>query len=164
METVDSGNGSEVQNGVVIPQHTIEDSTNKKKKAKKTLAQLPVYRDASNLKYILALLMAKSPKKMTKFFDLSLANISETCKTIGFADVSRSIEDRIWYINCALVLINEIRNDFVILRKLNLIVDKDLDNKIKSLVKSIISQLIGWRDYTSSEGVDYQETNKEFEK
>jgi len=48
METVDSGNGSEVQNGVVIPQQTIEDSTNKKKKAKKTLAQLPVYRDASN--------------------------------------------------------------------------------------------------------------------
>lgn len=153
MSKVDSGKIEFLENGVVIPEGTIADSIEKKKKKGKTLAQLPVYRDASNLKYIITALMMKSPKKMTKFFDLSLANISEVCKSIGFAYISRSVDDRIWYINCALILVNEIRNDFVILRKLGLLVDKDLDNKSKALSKKIIAQLIGWRDFTSSEGV-----------
>lgn len=57
-----------------------------------------------------------------------------------------------WYIETALVLINEVRNDFTILRKLEVIVDKDLDNKAKAVVKGIIAQLVAWRDYTCSEG------------
>lgn len=142
----------ESSQGVVIPQSTIEDSNIKKKSGKKTLSQLPVYRATANLKYIVTALVAKSPNKLRKFFDQMLANVSEVAKAIGMADISRGVQDRVWYIETALVLINEVRNDFTILRKLQVIVDKDLDNKAKAMVKSIIAQLVAWRDYTGGEG------------
>ena len=142
----------ESSQGVVIPQSTIEDSNTKKKSGKKTLAQLPVYRATANLKYIVTALVVKSPNKLRKFFDQMMVNVSEVAKAIGMADISRGIQDRVWYIETALVLINEVRNDFTILRKLQVIVDKDLDNKAKAMVKSIIAQLVAWRDYTCGEG------------
>ena len=138
--------------GVVIPAATVEDSNTKKKKVKKTLAQLPVYRATANLKFIVTALVAKSPNKLRKFFDQMLCNVSEISKSIGMADVSRNPQDRVWYLESALVLVNEVRNDFTILRKLEVIVDKDLDNKAKGIVKGIIAQLVAWRDYTSGEG------------
>lgn len=57
MSKVDSWKIEFLENGVVIPEGTIADSIEKKKKKGKTLAQLPVYRDASNLKYIITALM-----------------------------------------------------------------------------------------------------------
>lgn len=142
----------ESSQGVVIPASVVEDSSTKKKSGKKTLAQLPVYRATANLKYIVTALIVKSPNKLRKFFDQMLVNVSEVGKAIGMADISRSVADRVWYIETALVLINEVRNDFTILRKLEVIVDKDLDNKAKAVVKGIIAQLVAWRDYTCSEG------------
>ena len=136
----------------MIPASVVEDSNTKKKSGKKTLAQLPVYRATANLKYIVTALIVKSPNKLRKFFDQMLVNVSEVGKAIGMADISRSVADRVWYIETALVLINEVRNDFTILRKLEVIVDKDLDNKAKAVVKGIIAQLVAWRDYTCSEG------------
>ena len=76
--------------GVVIPAATVEDSNTKKKKVKKTLAQLPVYRATANLKFIVTALVAKSPNKLRKFFDQMLCNVSEISKSIGMADVSRN--------------------------------------------------------------------------
>ena len=65
-----------------------------------------------------------------------------------------------WYINCALVLVYEIKRDFVILARLNILTDKDLSNKSKSLIKGIIAQLIGWRDYTIADGVESRRSDK----
>lgn len=144
--------------GVVISPATITDSNKKKKKVGRTLAQLPVYRDACNVKYMITQIMVKSPNKMRKFFDLSLANISEVCKSIGFADISRDPQERIWYINVALVVVHDIKNDFIILHKLG-ITSKDTDNKIRALVKGLVAQLLGWRDYTVSEGVNNKAEN-----
>lgn len=143
---------SQEKMGVVIPASTVEDSNAKKEKQKRTLAQLPVYRSVANLKFIVTALVVKSPNKLRKFFDQMLGNISEISKSIGLADISRNPQDRVWYLECSLVLVNEVRNDFTILRKLEVLVDKDLDNKAKALVRSIIAQLVAWRDYTSSEG------------
>ena len=136
-----------------IPMSTIEASTQKKKQTKRTLNQLPVYRSVGNLKYIITALFLKSPNKLRKFFDQLLMNISEISKSIGMADIAREKNERIWYLNCSIVLVNEVRNDVIILKKLNVLVDRDLENKTKSLIQSIISQLIAWRDYTSNEGV-----------
>jgi hypothetical protein len=143
---------TESSRGVVIPDSVVESSNTKKRSAKKTLAQLPVYRATANLKYIVTALIVKSPNKLRKFFDQMLVNVSEVAKAIGMADISRSPADRVWYIETALVLVNEVRNDFTILRKLEVIVDKDLDNKAKAMVKSVIAQLVAWRDYTCGEG------------
>ncbi|MBR4533871.1 MAG: hypothetical protein IKO85_04935 [Bacteroidaceae bacterium] len=139
--------------GVVIPPSTIEDSNTKKMKSKKTLAQLPVYRDAANLKYIVTALLADSPRKLTKFYDQMLATVSELKKSIGMADISRNPTDRVWYLECARVLMQDVSDDFTTLRKLEVMPSKDLDNKAKALVKKIIAQLVAWRDYTSGEGV-----------
>ena len=152
--------------GVVIPSQAIENSDTIKRKSKKTLAQLPVYRAAANLKFIVTTLMMKSPKKLTKFFDQMLATISEAKKSIGMADISRTSQDRSWYLDCARVLMQDVSDDFTTLRRLEVpasetadgkakrfpIVSKDLDNKAKALMKSIIAQLVAWRDYTNNEG------------
>ena len=152
--------------GVVIPSQAIENSDTIKRKSKKTLAQLPVYRAAANLKFIVTTLMMKSPKKLTKFFDQMLATISEAKKSIGMADISRTPQDRSWYLDCARVLMQDVSDDFTTLRRLEVpasetadgktkrfpIVSKDLDNKAKALMKSIIAQLVAWRDYTNNEG------------
>ena len=150
----------------MIPSQAIENSDTIKRKSKKTLAQLPVYRAAANLKFIVTTLMMKSPKKLTKFFDQMLATISEAKKSIGMADISRTPQDRSWYLDCARVLMQDVSDDFTTLRRLEVpasetadgkakrfpIVSKDLDNKAKALMKSIIAQLVAWRDYTNNEG------------
>lgn len=157
--------------GVVIPQLTEEDSNTKKSKNKKTLAQLPVYRASANLKYIVTTLMAKSPRSLTKFFDQMLGTASEVKKSIGMASISRTPDERAWYLDCACVLVQDLSDDFTTLRRIEMpskkkteeegdadkshrlpLVGKDLDNKVKALVKSIRSQLVAWRDYTMNEG------------
>ena len=161
--------------GVVIPQLTVEESNTKKSKGKKTLAQLPVYRASANLKYIVATLMANSPRSLTKFFDQMLCTASEVKKTIGMASISRNPEERAWYLDCGCVLVQDLSDDFTTLRRIEKpskkkggnddagdadkthrvpLVGKDLDNKVKSLLKSIRSQLVAWRDYTMNEGVN----------
>ena len=154
-------------NGVVIPQETITESNNKKTKAKKTLPQLPAYRTAANLKFIVTSLLANCPKKLMKLFDQMLGTASEIKKSIGMASISRNPEERAWYLECARVLAQDLSDDFTALRRLEMplkesdgkvrrfpIVGKDLDNKVKSLVKSLISQLVAWRDYTMNEGAN----------
>lgn len=145
----------EEPNGVVIPQNVIEDSNANKRKGKKTLAQLPVYRATANLKFVIVSMMQASPKKLLKFFDQMLVTVSEAKKAIGMADIARSQQDRAWYLDCARVLVQDLSDDFTTLRKLPApIIGRDLDNKAKALVKSVIAQLVAWRDYTRNEGAD----------
>ena len=161
--------------GVVIPQLTVEESNTKKSKGKKSLAQLPVYRASANLKYIVANLMAKSPRSLTKFFDQMLGTASEIKKSIGMASISRNPEERAWYLDCCCVLVQDLSDDFTTLRRIEIpskkkagkddesdadkahhvpLVGKDLDNKVKAMVKSIRAQLVAWRDYTMNEGAN----------
>jgi hypothetical protein len=175
---------SDNQKGVVIPQETLQESNAKKSKGTKPLAQLPVYRAASNLKYIVMTLMAKSPRNLTKFFDQMLATVSEVKKSIGMASISRTPEDRAFYLECARVLVQDVSDDFTTLRRFEMparkngkseekddadkshrlpLVGRDLDNKAKALMKSIIAQLVAWRDYTMNEGAN-SETDSERKK
>ena len=57
--------------GVAVPQEIVADST-AKKRAKRTLRQLPIYRDASNLKYMVVCLYDIVPRKLTKYIDAML--------------------------------------------------------------------------------------------
>lgn len=167
------------QNGVVVPQQTVADSAVKKQRQKRSLAQLPVYRAAGNLLYVVAAIVKVSPKHLRKFFDLMLCDAAEVGKAIGMADISRTDEDRIWYINSALVLMNGMKIYFTILENLKVIpskgkeskkaqaesdmkapkiegadvINKDLVRKIDSLVKSIVAQLVAWRDNPRGEGI-----------
>ena len=159
----------------------MEESNTKKQRGKKTLAQLPVYRASANLKFIVATLMAKSPRSLTKFFDQMLGTASEVKKSIGLASISRTPDERAWYLDCANVMVQDLSDDFTTLRRIEMpskkkadkadgsdadkshrvpLVGRDLDNKVKALMKSIKSQLVAWRDYTTNEGVN-SETDSE---
>ena len=138
-------------NGVVIPQEAIEASNAVKAKREKTLAQLPVFRAASNLLFVVSGVVKDGPRSMRRFYDTMLSDTTEIMKAIGMADISRNPDDRAWYIGSALVLITVVRQQCLVLHRLGL-VEKDADKKMKGLVRGITAQLVGWRDYTRSEG------------
>jgi len=135
-----------------VPPQTAADSNEKKAKARKALPELPVYRASANLKYVIVTMMARAPRRLTKFFDEMLMTVSELSKSIGLADTSRNGDDRVWYISMALTLVYELRNDFTILLRMG-VIGRDDDNKAKALAKRVIAQLVAWRDYTSNQGV-----------
>ena len=135
--------------GVVVPQETIEDS-NSKKKAKRTLRQLPIYRDTSNLKYMIVSLYKIVPVKLTKYIDSMVVTISEAKKCVGLAESSSGAE-RAEYLKVARVFIEDIQDDATILTKLN-VISKEKDKQMKVQARSIIAQCVAWRDYTNGQG------------
>ena len=136
--------------GVVVPKETIEDS-NSKKKAKRTLRQLPVYRDTSNLKFMIVKLYKDIPVKLTKYLDCMIVTISEAKKCVGLAE-SSSGDERAEYLKVARVFIEDIQDDATILTKLN-VISKEKDKQMKAQARSIIAQCVAWRDYTNGQGV-----------
>ncbi len=138
--------------GVVVPPETVADSNAKKAKRVRTLAELPVSRDAVSLLGEVMLAVKNGPNSLRKYYDEMMHASFELITSIGMADLSRDPEQRVEYINCTLALVNTVRSGFAALRKVGLL-QKDTDNKQKSLVRRIIAQLVGWRDYTRIQGV-----------
>ena len=141
---------SEENKGVVIPQETIEDSR-AKKKAKRTLRQLPIYRDASNLKYMVVRLYDEVPRKMTKYIDAMTNTVGEAKKCIGLAEASHDPEERQHYLSIARVFVEDIQDDATILVRLK-VIGKETEKQIKAQARSVVSQCIAWRDYTNGQG------------
>lgn len=132
------------EDGVLISQDAIENSMHKKAKRKQTLAQLPVYRAVGNLKYVIVGITKNDPRSLRRFTDSLQEKADDLATTIGYADISTSVSDRRWYLSTAIVLINNLRQDFVILNK-NEIIQKDLLNKAQSHINGIQNQLLAWR-------------------
>lgn len=137
--------------GVEIPPEVIALGKAVRAKRAKTLAELPVYRDSVNLLLVVAGMVMRSPNSLRKFYDEMIASTFEMLNSIGMADSSRDRGLRVEYLNCTLSLANTVKSAFTVLKKLG-ILSKDADNKQKALVKRIIAQLVGWRDYTLGEG------------
>lgn len=112
------------------------------------MAQLPVYRAAGNLKFVVAQITMGSPRSLRRFFDLLTEKVEDLASAIGYADMSdRCSEDRVAYINTAIVTANNVRQDIAILHKLG-IVSKDRHNKMMSHTKNVLQQLLAWRETT----------------
>lgn len=137
--------------GVTVPQGTIEDST-AKKKAKRTLRQLPIYRDASNLKYMVVCLYDTVPRNLTKYIDAMLSTVCEAKKCIGLAESSRDPEERAHYLRIARVFFEDLQDDATILSRKNLI-SKEKEKQMKAQARSVVAQCVAWRDYTNEQGV-----------
>lgn len=86
-----------VQDGVVVPPLIVAGSDAMKKKRKQSLTQLPVYRAAGNLMYLLFSAMITAPRKATKFLDLMLESANGLLNAIGMADKARSSTDTSTY-------------------------------------------------------------------
>lgn len=142
----------QILQGVAIPPEAVAKSDALKAKRGKTLASLPVFRDAASLLLEVILIVKGGPKSLRGFYDEIIGNTTEIMKTIVMADASIwSPEDRVWYLNNAISLAEVEKTYFTALRKAGLL-PKDADNKLMSLVKRIIAQLVGWRAKTRGEG------------
>lgn len=139
------------QQGVTIPPATVEASKEKKRKGR-TLRQMPVWRDLANLKYLVVKMQSKAPRKLTKFFDQMLMTVSEAKKCVGMANANREKESVAEWLDFARVLTEDVHDDITILRQLNQI-DRDTEQKMKSLAKGITAQCAALRDYTRGQGV-----------
>lgn len=145
--------------GVVIPDEAVQASNEKKKKASRTLSQLPVYRDVCSLKESVVLIMTakNAPNKMRGFYDTMIESLADAQRSIGLASEKRNYPElRCDYIDMALASVYVVGSDLSLLKKHNLGVSSDLYNKLKSVVKRIVAQLKAWRDYTNSEGTGIQ--------
>lgn len=140
--------GGACTDGTRIPRETVIQSNLNKAKRKQTLAQLPVYRAAGNLKFVVAQITMGSPRSLRRFFDLLTEKVEDLSSAIGYADMStRYSEDRVSYINTAIVTINNVRQDIAILSKLS-IISKDRYNKMMSHSNGVLHQLLAWRETT----------------
>lgn len=151
-----SDNNNNINNindsGVLISQDAIENSLHKKAKRKLTLAQLPAYRAAGNLKFVIIGIAKNAPRNLRQFTDSLFETANDLATTIGNADMSFSMDDRRWYLGQAIVFVNNLRQDFVLLEK-NHLISKDLLKKAQSHVKGIQNQLMAWRSsIPASEG------------
>lgn len=136
--------------GVYIPQEAVVRS-NEKKKSHRTLRQLPIYRDASNLKFIIASLYGSVPRKYTKYIDTSLLTACEAKKCVGLAESTRNAELRSEYLTTARVFAEDLIDDAVIMVRLG-IISKETEKKMKAQARSVVAQCIAWRDYTNDQG------------
>ena len=146
------GKEGQILQGVAIPPEAVAKSNALKAKRGKTLASLPVFRDAASLLLEVILIVKGGPRSLRGFYDEIIGNTTEIMKTIGMADASIwSPEDRVWYLNNAISLAEVEKSYITTLRKAELL-PKDTDAKMVSLVKRIIAQLVGWREKTRGEG------------
>ncbi len=167
-----------VQDGVVVPPLIVAGSDAMKKKRKQSLTQLPVYRAAGNLMYLLFSAMITAPRKATKFLDLMLESANGLLNAIGMADKARTGEERAVYIDTADVMVRNLGTCLKALsharvaghsvgddgrvRVLPVIGKGDCD-KMNALMGSIVSQLVAWRNSAiKNEGVN--ENSKENDK
>lgn len=146
------GKEGQILQGVAIPTEAVAKSNALKAKRGKTLASLPVFRDAASLLLDVILIVNGGPRSLRGFYDEVIGNTTEIMKTIGMADASLwSPEDRIWYLNNAISLAEVEKSYITTLRKAG-ILSEDAKNKLVALVKRIIAQLVGWREKTRGEG------------
>lgn len=146
------GKEGQILQGVAIPTEAVAKSNALKAKRGKTLASLPVFRDAASLLLDVILIVKGGPRSLRGFYDEVIGNTTEIIKTIGMADASLwSPEDRIWYLNNAISLAEVEKSYITTLRKAG-ILSEDAKNKLVALVKRIIAQLVGWREKTRGEG------------
>ena len=138
--------------GVFIPQEAI-DGSNAKKKTRRTLRQLPIYRDMSNLKSMVVDLYDIVPRKLTKYVDITLATACEAKKCIGLAEASRNSEERAEYLKTARVFVEDIIDDATILSHKKRI-SKKTEQQIKAQARKVVAQCVAWRDYTNDQGAE----------
>lgn len=147
------GNG--LKAGVEIPPEVAARSQTLKKKRGKTLANLPVFRDAAKLLQEVVIVQLRGPKSLRRFYDEMVANTAEILKTVGMANAAvKAPDDRVWYLDSAVVLVEVEREYFATLQDTG-ILSEDSYKKVSALTKRIVAQLVGWRDYTKGEGADH---------
>lgn len=140
----------EQQGKVVIPQQAVSQSDEKKRRHQ-TLRQTMIYRDAANLKYMVATIMMATPRKLSKYLDCTIVTAGEAKKCIAVALCTREVAVRTDNLDFARVLVEDVADDMVTLRLLK-VISKDMENKMKRLARKVAQQCVALRDYSKSQG------------
>lgn len=128
----------------------------KQKQARRlTTAQLPVYRECSNLLYITIRVMHKAPRKMTRVLDEAVCCAAELCRSIAMANEVRGGE-RVSCINVALANANTLSVIVTSLGHLGAI-EKQTAKDFKKRTGRLIAQCIGWRESATRGGLPQPE-------
>ena len=117
-----------------------------REKRPQTTEQLSVFRAAANALYILTRTVSMAPRKTMRFCDKATADAAEMLKCISLANILTG-EDRIYYLQVAEANAVTIRAYTKIPQSLGAMSGKEA-NAFKKLMKSVTSQLAGWRAFT----------------
>lgn len=117
---------------------------------KRTTAQLPVFRECSNLLYVVMKVMYHAPRKMTKPLDEAVACATELLRSVAMANEVRGIE-RVQAINIALANANTLNTIASSLSYLEAI-PKQTGKDFKKRIGRALAQLIGWRESATQQG------------
>ena len=118
-----------------------------RKKRVQTTAQLPAYRAASNVLYVLTEVVAHSPRKTTRFSDRILADAADVLKSIALANEVRG-EERIYWLGMAMANAQVIDTYAIVLNKTGVMSGERLKT-LRQLIKSLKAQVAGWRESTN---------------
>lgn len=140
-----------MENGVKIPQEIVE-ASKEKKRSHRSMRQTQIYRDVSNLKYVIARAMVEAPRRYAKYFDEVLVTVSHAKQSISFALEPGSEQARIENLSYAKVMAEDIQDDAVILSQLG-VISKERKKEIRKLAQKVAGQTVRLRDYFNSQGI-----------
>ena len=169
--------GGWVHNKVTMNQITddiLKGASNTKTKVAKTTAQLPIFRDSSNLLFLLMKRMYHVPGKMAKTVDTAIHHADEISLAVAMANEMRG-EDRCYYLGVAIANIHVLNNMLASFQIIGVATrgkkddakagesqtskaaipcgfSKDEVKEMRKLLHRIMAQAIGWRDSVTRQG------------
>lgn len=116
----------------------------------RTTAQLPVYRTAANILFLLTEITRDVPRKLLRLTDRVLLDATELLKTIALANEYRG-EDRCYYLSLALANVQVVKTTMGIMKHMGYI-RKERHALLMTKLKAVAAQVVAWRDSVKREG------------
>ena len=118
-------------------------------KRTKTVRELPVFRDVSNLAFVIEQILMNCPRKFRCSVDESERIMTQLLQSLDMANEVVELRRECCSEAHSLLIALMVRMD--ILHRLH-VIDKDTWNKVKKLCTSAIAQVAGWRRSVVAQG------------
>ena len=127
-----------------IKNEDLQKGVSQRKRTPRTTTQLPAYRVAANILYLLTEVARDVPT------DRVLLDASELLKCIAFANEHRG-EERRYYLSLALANIQVVKTGAGILKHMGYL-RKERHTMLNGMLKNASAQVAAWRDSINREG------------
>jgi hypothetical protein len=97
--------------------------------------------------------MSNAQRKYAKYFDEMLMTASNAKQSLALGLIGRDTEQKYENMSYARVMVEDLKDDAVILHQLG-IINKKEKKAIRGLAQRISSQIVRLRDYFSSQGIN----------
>ena len=150
-----------------ITDDILKGASNTKARMVKTTAQLPIFRDSSNLLFLLTKRLYHVPGKMAKTLDIAIRHADEISMAVSMANEFRN-DERAYYLSVAIANIHVLNNMLSSFQIIGVAAkgnanhtqsygfSKDEVREMKKLSHRIMAQAIGWRDSVTRQGHEAQ--------